>query len=394
MWQNFKNYYHLLKAIFALIYFHFPARGMIVIGVTGTDGKTTTANLIYHILYSVGRKVGIISTVSAKIAGKEYDTGFHVSTPDSFILQSYIRRAKSAGCRYLILEVTSHALDQNRVFGIPFYIGVLTNISREHLDYHKTMENYQKTKAKLFKHADIAILNYDDSSYQVIKKKIDKKRTTILTYGLGKKADINPGNFIFKSSLPGLFNLYNSLAAITATKKLGVKDEEIIEAMKSFTLPKGRVEEIYNKDFKVVIDFAHTPNALSLLLETMKQETKGRIIHVFGSAGERDRGKREIMGEVSAKYADFIILTAEDPRHESIRKINQQIREGIGKNIKVVEIIERKEAIEYALNEAKKNDLVIITGKGHESSMNIGGKEFPWSDHQVAENYLKSFKKL
>lgn len=386
MWQRLKNIYHLFKAALATVRYGFPGRAMTVIGVTGTDGKTTTANLIYHLLRSNGKKTALISTVSAKIGDKEYDTGFHVSTPDGWILQSYLRKAKEAGCTHLVLEVTSHGLDQNRVFGIPFDIGVITNITREHLDYHKTMENYVKAKAKLLQRSKVAILNHDDSSYKALQPYLKGKK--IITYGLTKASDVTPEKFPFKTTLPGEFNTYNSLAAITVGTIL--KLENIAKAIETFVPPKGRMEVVYDKDFQIIIDFAHTPNALEKLLSSLSQKKKGRLIHVFGSAGERDHGKRPLMGQASSSYADVSILTSEDPRHENVEKINQEICEGMKNAKEVREITGRQEAITYAVRLAKKHDTVVITGKGHEKSMNFNGKELPWSEHKAVEKALKN----
>lgn len=386
MWQKAKNIYHLIQASVATLWYGFPGRHLTIIGITGTDGKTTTANLLYHLLTSNGKKTALISTVSAKIGDKEYDTGFHVSTPDSWVLQSYLKKAKEAGCTHLVLEVTSHGLDQNRVFGIPFAIGVITNISREHLDYHKTMENYSKAKAKLLQRAKVAVLNRDDSSYEKLIPLLKNKN--IITYGLYDTADVNPTKFPFTIPLPGEFNRYNSLAAIAVGHILQLPD--LKKPVASFVPPKGRMEVVYNKDFQIIIDFAHTPNALEKLLSSLSQKKKGRLIHVFGSAGERDRGKRPLMGKASCTYADISILTAEDPRHERVENINKEIKEGMNNTKEVREITDRQEAITYAVRLAKKHDTVVITGKGHEQSMNINGKELPWSEHKAVEKALRA----
>lgn len=389
MWQKSKNIYHLAKAILASSWFGHPARSMVVIGVTGTDGKTTTSSLIYHILKNAGKKVALISTVSAIIDDQIYDTGFHVSTPDSWILQSYIKKAKEAGCTHLVLEVTSHGLDQNRVFGIPFAVGVITNVSREHLDYHKTMENYLEAKAKLLYMANVAILNRDDASFEKLKvvgtHAKDKK---VVTYGLNNNADITPQTFPFKTQLFGEFNLYNCLAAISACIEVGIDTQEIRQNIQSFTPPKGRMDVVYDKEFRIMIDFAHTPNAITHLLEALAKNKKGRLIHVFGSAGERDHGKRPLMGKASSLFADRIILTSEDPRFETVQSINEEIKKGMEKTDTVIEITDRLEAITHAIQEAQKNDTVVITGKGHESSMNSKGREVAWSDYEAVKKAL------
>lgn len=389
MWQKSKNIYHLFQGRLATIRYANPAKGMTVIGVTGTDGKTTTSSLIYHILTKAGYKTALISTVSAIIDGKMYDTGFHVSTPDAWHLQAYIKKAKAAGVTHLVLEVTSHALDQNRVVGIPFEVGVITNITREHLDYHKTMDNYRRAKAKLLIRSKTAILNRDDSSYTFLKALLGNKH--IITYGFGDNAVVNPKTYPFTTKLFGSFNIYNILAAFSAGTALGLEKKAMAKALQSFVLPPGRCDVVYDKDFKVIIDFAHTPNGIARLLEAVDKERKqGKIIHVFGSAGERDRGKRKEMGENSSKFADHIILTAEDPRSESVAQIAADIKQGIKKKTVSIQAIEdRQEAITEAIRQAKKGDIVVVTGKGHEKSMNYGRGEEPWSEYEAVKKALQ-----
>ncbi|MBI2430681.1 MAG: UDP-N-acetylmuramoyl-L-alanyl-D-glutamate--2,6-diaminopimelate ligase [Candidatus Levybacteria bacterium] len=377
MWQDVKNVHHFFSSVLANVWYGFPSKKLTVIGVTGTDGKTTTVNLIYHILKNVGYEVSMISSVGAVINGKKYDIGFHVTTPSAWQIQKFLTKAK--GC--LILEVTSHALDQYRVWGIDFAVGVLTNITNEHLDYHKSYDNYVRTKVRLLKKAKIAVVNRDDDSYGVISNKF-------ITYGIKNKADVTPKVFPFKTKLIGDFNKYNILAAVTACRQLGVSDDKIRYAIETFTLPVGRAEVMHEDNFTVMIDFAHTPNALEQILRSLRPEIKGRIIHVFGSAGERDRQKRPKMGEVSAKYADVIVLTAEDPRSESMEKIMEDIELGI-QNKTVIKITDRQEAITAAIKMAKKGDFVLLTGKSHEQSMNYGKGEEPWNEFDAVKQALK-----
>ncbi|OGH12163.1 MAG: hypothetical protein A2857_03245 [Candidatus Levybacteria bacterium RIFCSPHIGHO2_01_FULL_36_15] len=416
MSRKLKNFYHLLEAIAANIIYGFPSRNIFIIGVTGTDGKTTTTSIIYHILKESGKKVAMISTVGAAIGNKTYDVGFHVTTPSSFGLQKYIKQAMDLGNKYLVLETTSHAIDQYRIFGIKFSMAVLTNITHEHLDYHKTYENYVKTKSKLLESAKIAIVNRDDESYQhfdskfkIQNAKLQLKNQKWVTYGMKENADINPDNFPFKTNLIGKFNKYNCLAAIAVCRELGINDDSIRKAILSFKAPIGRQEIIYNKDYIVMIDFAHTPNAFEEILPEARKIAKKRLIHVFGSAGLRDATKRPLMGKASAEYSDIIVLTAEDPRTESVEDINKQILEGISnskflisnefsnpnlkiqKNKKYVfKIPDRKKAIEFAISIAQKGDLVICTGKSHEKSMNYGKGEESWDEFGVSRQAIKS----
>lgn len=389
MWQDIKNIYHLFQAVIANILYGFSSKEMIVIGVTGTDGKTTTSSMIYHILKSAGFKTALISTVGAIIDGKTYDIGFHVTTPDSFAIQSYIKKAKKAGVKYLVLETTSIGLHQNRVFGIPFSIAVLTNITNEHLDYHKNYCKYVKAKAILFQTAKTTILNADDKSFSFITPYIKDKK--VITYGKNKDTDINPESFPFRTKLIGGFNQYNALAAIAVVKELNIKDGIITKALLSFTPPAGREEIVYDQDFTVIIDFAHTPGAFQVVLPEIKKMTKKRLIHIFGSAGLRDKYKRPEMGKISSVYSDIIILTAEDPRSESVEKIISEIENGIDSKFNkkyLLKISDRKKAICKGIELAGKGDVVLITGKGHESSMNYGSGEEPWSEHEIVKEAL------
>ncbi|MGH7204229.1 MAG: Mur ligase family protein [Candidatus Levyibacteriota bacterium] len=408
MWQQAKNIYHLQQAIVANIIYGFPAHGMKIIGVTGTDGKTTTANLIYHVLHEAGEKAAVLSSVGAVIDGKQFDLGFHITTPGRFAVQSYIRRAKKAGVKYIVLEVTSHALDQHRVAGIHIDVGVITNVTHEHLDYHKTYERYVSAKAKLLKKAKVAIVNKDDHSYiQMKKKDLHNYHHKLLTYGMKRDSDLNPHVFPFTTKLLGTFNKYNCLAAIGVLQSLRIPEEKIRKGVATFKPPVGRQEMVYNKDFMVINDFAHTPNSFTVILSEAKRLAKKRLIHVFGSAAKRDVYKRPEMGKISAKNADIIVLTSEDPRNEPVENIMKDILSGIkgfeivtepnmedGKwrreKKKVVYIIpDRKEAIHFAIKLAEKGDVVLMTGKGHEKSMNYGKGEEPWDESQTARDALQ-----
>ncbi len=391
MWQKIKNIYHLFVALVANIIFFFPGRKLIIVGVTGTDGKTTTVSLIYHILKSSGKNVSMLSSVSACIGDKEYDTGFHVTTPAPFALQKSLKKAVSEGSKYFILEVTSHAIDQQRIWGIPFKVGVITNITSEHLDYHKNFENYVKTKEKLLKIAEFAIVNRDDASYKLlIEAKGSKSDKNWITYGFSESADINLKIFSFESEvLMGDFNKYNALAAVAVCKTLGISNEDIKNGIKNFKMPLGRLDFVYDEDYAVVIDFAHTPNAFDQILSFLKPKVKGRIIHVFGSAGERDKEKRANMGKASSKYSDIVILTSEDPRSEDAGQIISQIESGIESDkADVRKIIDRREAIKTAIDIAKSGDLILITGKAHEKSMNLGKGEIPWDEYKEVSSAL------
>ncbi len=396
MWQRAKNVYHLFVAIGASVWFGFPGRKLKIIGITGTDGKTTTVNLIFHILKSAGKTVSMVSTVGANIHGKTLSLGFHVTNPSSVPLQKFLKKAAEEVLQdnYLVLEVTSHGLDQNRVWGIPFVIAGITNITHEHLDYHKTYENYVKTKTKLLHAAPIIAINKDDKSFPLILKELGNlKGKKIITYGLDN-SDITIKKYPFAQTLPGKHNIYNVLLATVVCRELGISDNDIKKAVASFVLPKGRTEIVYKKDFTVMIDFAHTPNSFEKLLSWLRPQVKGKLIHVFGSAARRDVSKRPEMGKFAETYDDIIILTSEDPRDENPLHIMDDIQKGM-KNSKIKHIVRipnRQEAITTAIGMAKKGDLVLLTGKAHETSMNYGHGEEPWDEFEAVKLALKMKK--
>jgi len=380
--RKLKNYYHLGNAAVFSTRYKFPGRKLNVIGVTGTDGKTTTSTILYSILMEAGIKAALITTIGAYIDGNFYETGLHTTTPSSKILQKYLRHAIQAGCTHVVLEITSHGLDQNRAWGIPFSIGLITNVTHEHLDYHKTYEKYVHAKSKLLKLSKTPIINADDSSYSYLLKELKGKKH--IDYSLSDSTLLP-----VKLKLIGEFNRQNALAAATAAHELGIEKAVIKKAISNFTPPEGRQEVIHDNGFKVIVDFAHTPNAFYQVLPAIKKETKGRLIHVFGAAGKRDDTKRPDMGKAASLYSDIIILTSEDPRGESVVKINQEIKSGFKKNAVFYEISDRRTAIKKALELAKENDTVLLTGKGHEKSMNYDGIETSWSEKETVFEFLK-----
>jgi len=420
--QSFINFfYHFPQAFFWTLFYRYPTKNLTVIGVTGTDGKTTTSTLIWHILNQAGEKCGLISSVSAKIGNQTVDTGLHVTTPNPKNLQKFLRKMKNAGIKFVVLESTSHGLDQYRLWGSNFQVGVITNVTHEHLDYHKTLANYLKAKRRLFKKVKIAILNRDDISYQVIKSYINPKTKT-LTYAIKNKADFTLKNFKFTAPLRGKYNQYNCLAAIATANALKIKKTVTLKALANFKGVRGRMEEVnLGQNFKVFIDFAHTPNALNCVLPTLQKKLRkrGKLIVVFGAAGLRDKTKRFKMGEIVGKYADAIILTAEDPRTENVNDIINQIAQGClktkAKEIKYhpnkfiwrspykfvpkhhyfLRVPDREKAINLAIQKiARKGDIIVICGKGPEKSMCFGNKEYPWSDRKETEKAIKQRSKL
>jgi UDP-N-acetylmuramoyl-L-alanyl-D-glutamate--2,6-diaminopimelate ligase len=390
-----------------------PAHRLIMIGVTGTDGKTTTTNLIYQILLAAGLKAGMISTVNAVIGGQVLDTGFHVTTPDAPDVQHYLAMMVESGITHAVLETTSHGWAQYRVDACEFDIGVITNITHEHLNDHGSFDNYRAAKARLFTGLaetpmkpqitrKLAILNRDDTSFDYLAPLISVAQAS---YGFSPQAQVNPREVVITSdglqfvaagpefcipiqcNLTGNFNVSNCLAAITVGM-LGLGLDPIIVQQGIAALPgvPGRMERIeLGQDFIAIVDFAHTPNALHCALETARELTQGRVIVVFGSAGLRDKQKRYMMSETSVLLADLTILTAEDPRTEALESILAEMAAGAvskggveGKTF--LRIADRGEAIRYAVSMAQTGDVVIACGKGHEQSMCFGEIEYPWDD--------------
>jgi UDP-N-acetylmuramoyl-L-alanyl-D-glutamate--2,6-diaminopimelate ligase len=401
--------------------FHgYPARQLKVIGVTGTDGKTTTVNLIQAILAAAGCKTGMISSVNALIGEEYYDTGLHVTTPEAPDVQRYLAQMVAAGTEYAVLESTSHGLAQHRVTACEYDVAVVTNITHEHLDYHGTYEEYRAAKARLFRDLStsfrkpdtpkVSILNADDSSFDYLRA-IPADRH--LTYGLNSPADVTArdivsspeatcftaqspsGDLTVHSSLVGPFNVDNILAAIAVGISQEIPSGAIQEGIASVTGVVGRMERInLGQDFAVIVDFAHTPNSLERALEAVRGLAQGEVIVVFGCAGLRDAAKRPMMGEIAGRLADRVVITAEDPRTENLDDIMARIALGCEKAGKregedYWRIGDRGEAIEFAINMAGPGDLVIVTGKGHERSMCFGTTEYPWSDHEAVRGALE-----
>lgn len=358
--KSFKNYIKVPDSKAALgdlasEFYGNPSKRLKVIGVTGTKGKTTTAHLIYHILKTLGKKAGILSSISVP--------GLHVTTPDVISLQKMLKEFADKGYEYAVIEVSSHGIDQKRIAGVKFDAAVLTNVAPEHLDYHKTFKEYKKTKMSFVNSAGFKI--------------IAPKKTAI-------------------NLLPGLFNNLNVEASVMTLEKFGIKRDEVIAAVESFELPEGRLTEVPNKlGIKIIIDFAHTPDSLEAVLTHLKTQTKGKLISVFGCAGERDTRKRFKMGKVSVRLADKSVFTAEDPRSEDIFKILANMASGAKSGGKkegedFFRIAERREALAFALSIARPGDTLAILGKGHENSMAYDGYEHPWKDKEAVITLLSA----
>jgi UDP-N-acetylmuramoyl-L-alanyl-D-glutamate--2,6-diaminopimelate ligase len=389
----------------------FPARNLIMIGITGTDGKTTTAMALYEILRRAGLAVGLISTVQAKIRDQSLDTGLHVTTPDPMDLQSLLGQMTTAGLTHCILEATSHGLAQQRVAACEFDIGVVTNITHEHLDFHGSYDAYREAKGRLFVNLGespskpgvrkLAILNRDDESYTYLRGLSEVRARS---YGFHPAAEILGGELHaggdgirfsarigtakseVRSPLLGGYNASNLLAAVAAASGLEIDAAVVVEALEEFAGVPGRMERIdLGQAFTAIVDFAHTPNALGEALRAARGLTSGRLISVFGSAGLRDREKRRMMAEISSELADLTVLTAEDPRTEPLSDILQEMADGALASGGIEgesfwRIPDRGEAIRFAIGQAQEADLVIACGKGHEQSMCFGETEYPWDD--------------
>jgi len=423
----------LVLAHLAATYYGFPSRKLTVIGVTGTDGKTTTVNLIHNILVSCGIKAGMISTVNAVIGNEIIDTGFHVTTPEAPKVQRLLRKMVDHALTHVVIEATSHGLEQHRISACDFDLGVVTNITHEHFDYHGDYDHYLNAKASLLTglvdtkdkkegNYRIAVINQDDQSYEYLKRIMNDEKyqkIKIIEYGLdersdiqaqkienttnGLKFDLNLANSQYKiqTSLIGEYNAHNILAAVAvATIGLGLDIQCVIEGIASLSGVTGRMERIdLGQEFSAIVDFAHTPNALEVALETSRNRTAKRVIAVFGSAGLRDRQKRRMMAATSIDFADISIMTAEDPRTESLDDILSEMgdeaqKHGGVENETFYCIPDRGEAIRKAVELADKDDLVIICGKGHEQSMCFGEIEYLWDDRTALKSALSSLLKI
>ena len=387
----------LLRALPAAIRHGFPATKLKIIAITGTDGKTTTTTLTYHLLKAAGCKVGLISTVAAYIGDEQIETGLHVTTPEPDQLQALMARMVKEGMEYLVLEFTSHGAYQQRLFATTPFLTGLTNINHEHLDYHRSYQNYLEAKVSYLSKAETVILNQDDISFFRVKKYLPSSKHTILTYS---HEDSLPKVVLeaIKTRFPENYNQMNARLAITIANRLGVDTKTIAAAIPTFPGVPGRMELVPNRRrLKIIVDFAHTPQALegalmALRRQMQKDKSNGRLIAVFGCAGLRDRQKRPMMGKIAVDHADLAVFTAEDPRTENIWNIIRQMKEQLteGHN-KIVSIADRHDAIDFAINTlAKPGDVIGIFGKGPEKSMCYGTVELPWSDREVVESCLSS----
>jgi UDP-N-acetylmuramoyl-L-alanyl-D-glutamate--2,6-diaminopimelate ligase len=405
----------------------FPTRRLTVVGITGTDGKTTTCNLLHSILTAAGRRAGLISTVNAIIGDRVYDTGLHTTTPDAPDVQRYLTEMVDAGLEVVVLEATSHGLAQHRVAACDVDVAVVTNVTHEHLDIHGSLEAYQAAKTLLFRHLSagirkpgvpkVAVLNADDDSYRYLKPiPADRQisyslrnaaapsgaeerltATCIRHTSDGAEILVNTAyaSLELRTTLVGNYNVSNILAATAAALALDIPSTAIQAGVRAVRGIIGRMERIdEGQDFVALVDFAHTPNALENALRAARNMSQGRVIAVFGCAGERDQQKRPWMGEIAGRLADVTVITAEDPRRESLATIMAEIARGVERaggreGTSFHRVSDRGRAIQKAVDLAHPGDLVIVLGKGHEQSMCFGTTEIPWSDPETLRAALR-----
>jgi len=410
-------YGHLMESMGVQVINRFPAKGLKVIGVTGTNGKTTTCFLVHRMLHEAGYKVGLMSTVGYGVGMDIKPQIEHMTTVSSPLLAKRIKTMRTQGIEWLVLETTSAGLAQNRVWGITYSIAVMTNVTHEHLDYHKTFERYRDAKRKLFKITNknnnglkIGIINAEDPSCELFAKDIDKP----LLYGVEKgdlraiNLKLQPQGVSYKFNyqgeeydinchLPGTFNVYNSLAAAAVGISLGLTKEQIEKGIAATLGVEGRMTNInLGQDFSLIVDFAHTPDSFDKLLKDLKPVVKNRLIVMFGSAGRRDIAKREVQGKLAGKYADLVIITEEDDRDVDGVQIMEQIAEGVrsegkqeGKDLYLVH--DRRKAIEKAIELAEPDDTVLLLGKGHEKTIERADGVHEWNEIEIAKQLLENY---
>ncbi len=388
----------------------FPARKLRVIGVTGTNGKTTTCALINTMLKKAGYKTAMFTTAIVEMDGEQTMNTLHKTVPDTSGLLAFLKMAKQKKVDFVVLELTSHALDQHKVSGIPIEVAVMTNLTQDHLDYHGSMEAYAASKARLFNDyckPKVVVLNRDDRWYEYFYSQAVGKT---YSYGFNQQASLpisdqdltskgssfklafKADKLSFKTRLPGKFNLYNAAAAASVGLLLGIEPTKVAEGIHSLAAVPGRMETVdEGQNFGVIVDYAHGPDALANVLATLQEVTKGRVIAVFGATGDRDKSKRPIMGQVAAKQADLIFLTDDEVYSEDPDAIRQAVYGGIvaaGGDSKTTVIPDRRQAIKAAFSHAKPGDVVLLAGIGHQDYRVMGNGKVVWDERQVARQIL------
>ncbi len=397
-----ENSRYALAMISAALYEH-PSSKFQLIGVTGTNGKTTSTYLIKTMLELQGKKVGLIGTNQNMIGNQVLPT--ERTTPESLELQELFSEMVKQEVEFVVMEVSSHSLALNRVDGCHFDIGLFTNLTQDHLDFHGSMENYLKSKTKLFRQCKIGIINIDDDSSKYI---LAHGTCKMITFGIankaavqGKDVDISEKGVRFQVEsvhgqgkimlrIPGLFSVYNALGSLAVCQELGLTTQQVQNGLAIAKGVPGRVQVVrIDKDYTVIIDYAHTPDGLENIIQTIKDFAKGRVVTLFGCGGDRDSGKRPIMGEIAGRLSDFCVVTSDNPRTENPMQIINQILVGMkDTNCPYVMIENRNEAIEYALCNARKDDVIILAGKGHETYQEINGLKYPFDEKEIVQKIL------
>ncbi len=395
----------LALAMLGINFFGEPAKSMKMIGITGTNGKTSVTLLIKHVLETVlGAKVGLIGTMENRIGQEVIPT--ERTTPESFELQQLFAAMRDAGCGYCVMEVSSHAIALDRVGGVEFDVAAFTNLSEDHLIFHKTMENYCDTKAQLFHRCKAAVLNQDDSWYPRISAGVRCPVITTTVQGAGmlraEGVSMEAQKVSFTAvygeqkvavtlPIPGNFTVYNALTVLGAVLQLGISLTDAAAALATAPGVKGRVEVVPTpgKPYTVLIDYAHTPDGLENVLSSVRKFCKGRLIAVFGCGGDRDSGKRPVMGKIGTDLSDFAVITSDNPRSEEPSAIIGDILKGVTRGGEAYAVIEdRRKAIRYAMDKAEKNDIIVLAGKGHETYQEIRGVKYPLDEREVVNAYL------
>jgi UDP-N-acetylmuramoyl-L-alanyl-D-glutamate--2,6-diaminopimelate ligase len=412
-------YGHLSEAVAVNAVHGFPSRGLKVIGVTGTNGKTTTCFMIHRMLQDAGYKVGLMTTVAYGIGEDIHPQMHHMTTVSTPLLLKRIKAMKKANCDWVILETTSHALAQHRVWGIPYSVAVMTNLTHEHLAYHRTFERYRDAKRMMFKMANknkaglrAGVINADDPSAEFFAQDIQHP----ILYGLDRgsvratnvklspkavsySAAVGDESYDITCHIPGSFNVYNSLAAVCVGHILGLNKKQIEEGIAALSGVEGRMNRVdEGQDFDVIVDYAHSPDSFEKLFKDMRPVVSAKLIVVFGSLGTGgDRNKRPIQGKLAGQYADLVVITEEDDRKEDGQGIMNEIAAGAESAGKVQDkdlylIHDRPQAIQFAINQAKKGDTVLLLGKGHEKTIEHADGEHPWNELGQAKKALKNRK--
>lgn len=399
----------IAMAEMAAAFYGYPARGMRIVSVTGTNGKTSTTYMLKAIAEQCGWKVGLIGTIRNLIGTRIIDT--ERTTPESVDLQRILREMKEEGVDLVVMEVSSHSLDQNRVHGIAFETAIFTNLTQDHLDYHKTFENYFAAKMRIFAQAQQAVVNRDDPHAERI---LGELSIPYKTFGIREKADVSAaeidittrgvqfdmhcalGNVRMYVPIPGLFSVFNAMGAAAAAMQLGLPLSAVKNGIETMGSVSGRLEPLPTggRDFTVLLDYAHTPDALENILKTARGFVEGRIVTLFGCGGDRDHAKRPIMGEIAGRFSDFLIVTSDNPRSEDPMAIIEAVLEGVQKSACPYVVVEnRYEAIRYALSHAKPKDVIILAGKGHENYQEVGGGKRRFDEKEIVAELLGTNEK-